>query len=94
MSSAADPSEYPPDEQQPKEIFFKEINFSPDLTIRMDYQVNRENIKIPVFTNKIHVFQGKRVETSDYGTLLGLIIGLGQLNCSQITFKRYLNKNG
>ena len=56
MSSAADPSEYPPDEQQPKEIFFKEINFSPDLTIRMDYQVNRENIKIPVFTNKIHVF--------------------------------------
>ena len=40
MSSAADPSEYPQDEQQPKEIFFKEINFSPDLTIRMDYQVN------------------------------------------------------
>jgi len=39
MSSAADPSEYPADEQQPKEIFFKEINFSPDLTIRMDYQV-------------------------------------------------------
>ena len=92
MSSAADPSEYPPDEQQPKEIFFKEINFSPDLTIRMDYQVNnpRKNIEL-VFTC---MSQGKRVETSDYGTLLGLIIGLGQLNCSQITFKRYLNKNG
>ena len=92
MSSAADPSEYPPDEQQPKEIFFKEINFSPDLTIRMDYQVNnpRNNV-VQVFT---FMSQGKRVETSDYGTLLGLIIGLGQLNCSQITFKRYLNKNG
>ena len=92
MSSAADPSEYPPDEQQPKEIFFKEINFSPDLTIRMDYQVNspRQNVVL-VFT---FMSQGKRVETSDYGTLLGLIIGLGQLNCSQITFKRYLNKNG
>ena len=46
MSSAADPSEYPPDEQQPKEIFFKEINFSPDLTIRMDYQVNNPRKKI------------------------------------------------
>ena len=92
MSSAADPSEYPPDEQQPKEIFFKEINFSPDLTIRMDYQVNnpRKNVVL-VLT---FIYQGKRVETSDYGTLLGLIIGLGQLNCSQITFKRYLNKNG
>ena len=91
MSSAADPSEYPPDEQQPKEIFFKEINFSPDLTIRMDYQVNNPK------KNRTGVYfmsQGKRVETSDYGTLLGLIIGLGQLNCSQITFKRYLNKNG
>jgi len=40
MSSAADSSEYPSEDQQPKEIFFKEINFSPDLTIRMDYLVN------------------------------------------------------
>jgi len=57
MSSAADPSEYPPDEQQPKEIFFKEINFSPDLTIRMDYQVNCENIKILMFTNNLQAIK-------------------------------------
>ena len=100
MSSAADPSEYPQDEQQPKEIFFKEINFSPDLTIRMDYQVNyprKNGVPYDSCCMKVvltFMFQGKRVETSDYGTLLGLIIGLGQLNCSQITFKRYLNKNG
>jgi len=61
---------------EPKpEIFFKEVNFSPDLSIRIDYQ-------------------GKRVETSEYGTILGLLIGLGQLNCSQVTLKRYLNRNG
>ena len=57
MSSAADPSEYPSDEQQPKEIFFKEINFSPDLTIRMDYQVNCENIKILMFTNNLQAIK-------------------------------------
>jgi len=39
-------------------------------------------------------YQGKRVETSEYGTILGLLIGLGQLNCSQVTLKRYLNRNG
>lgn len=61
--------------QEKQEIFFKEVNFAPDLSIRIDYQ-------------------GKRVETSEYGTVLGLLIGLGQLNCSQVCLKRYSNRNG
>lgn len=55
-------------------IFFRQIIFSPDVPIRLDYQ-------------------GKRVEMS-HGPLAGLLMGLGQLQCSEIRLKKIYNRQG
>lgn len=55
-------------------IFFRQVIFSPDVPIRLDYQ-------------------GKRVELS-HGPLAGLLMGLGQLQCSEIRLKRIYNRQG
>lgn len=49
-------------------VYFRNVVFSPDVPIRLDYQ-------------------GKRVELS-HGPLAGLLMGLGQLQCSEIRLKR------
>ena len=41
--SSHDPSGAPTTDNSPKEIFFKEINFSPDLSVRIDYQVEMKH---------------------------------------------------
>lgn len=55
-------------------IFFRQIIFSPDVPIRLDYQ-------------------GKRVELS-HGPLAGLLMGLGQLQCSEIRLKKISYRHG
>jgi autophagy-related protein 2 len=55
-------------------IFFRQIIFSPDVPIRLDYQ-------------------GKRVELS-HGPLAGLLMGLGQLQCSEISLKKISYRHG
>lgn len=55
-------------------IFFRQIIFSPDVPIRLDYQ-------------------GKRVELS-HGPLAGLLMGLGQLQCSEIRLKKINYRHG
>jgi len=55
-------------------IFFRQVIFSPDVPIRLDYQ-------------------GKRVELS-HGPLAGLLMGLGQLQCSEIRLKKIYNRQG
>lgn len=55
-------------------IFFRQIIFSPDVPIRLDYQ-------------------GKRVELS-HGPLAGLLMGLGQLQCSEICLKKISYRHG
>lgn len=55
-------------------IFFRQIIFSPDVPIRLDYQ-------------------GKRVELS-HGPLAGLLMGLGQLQCSEIRLKKISYRSG
>lgn len=55
-------------------IFFRQVIFSPDVPIRLDYQ-------------------GKRVELS-HGPLAGLLMGLGQLQCSEIRLKRINYRHG
>jgi autophagy-related protein 2 len=61
-----------PDSASP--IFFRQVIFSPDVPIRLDYQ-------------------GKRVELS-HGPLAGLLMGLGQLQCSEIRLKRISYRHG
>ncbi|XP_037072369.1 LOW QUALITY PROTEIN: autophagy-related protein 2 homolog A-like [Pollicipes pollicipes] len=39
-------------------------------------------------------YQGKRVDIGQFGPLIGLLIGLGQLNCSEIRLKRISHKSG
>ena len=39
-------------------------------------------------------YQGKRVDIGQFGPVIGLIIGLGQLNCSEIRLKRISHKSG
>lgn len=55
-------------------IYFRNIVFSPDVPIRLDYN-------------------GKRVELS-HGPLAGLLMGLGQLECSELTLRRITHKHG
>lgn len=55
-------------------IYFRQIIFSPDVPIRLDYQ-------------------GKRVELS-HGPLAGLLMGLGQLQCSEICLKKISYRHG
>ncbi|KAF0312785.1 Autophagy-related protein 2 A [Amphibalanus amphitrite] len=39
-------------------------------------------------------YQGKRVDIGQFGPVIGLIIGLGQLSCSEIRLKRISHKSG
>ncbi|XP_058813814.1 autophagy-related protein 2 homolog B [Topomyia yanbarensis] len=55
-------------------IYFRNIIFSPDVPIRIDYH-------------------GKRVELS-HGPLAGLLMGLGQLQCSEIRLKKISHRHG
>ncbi|XP_071454260.1 autophagy-related protein 2 homolog A [Hetaerina americana] len=55
-------------------IFFRNLIFSPDVPIRLDYH-------------------GKRVDMT-HGPLAGLLMGLGQLNCSEIRLKRLSYRHG
>lgn len=55
-------------------IYFRNIIFSPEVLITLDYQ-------------------GKRVQMS-HGPLTGLIMGLGQLQCSQIRLRRIHHRHG
>nr|XP_004226712.2 autophagy-related protein 2 homolog B-like [Ciona intestinalis] len=55
-------------------LFFREIIFSPEVPIRLDYH-------------------GKHIDT-DQGTLAGLLMGLGQLNCSQLKLKKIIHRHG
>ena len=55
-------------------IYFRNIIFSPDVPINIDYV-------------------GKRVELS-HGPLAGLLMGLGQLQCSQIVLKKIQYRHG
>lgn len=66
------PSEPAPDSSTP--IFFRQIIFGPDVSIRLDYH-------------------GKRVEMS-HGPVAGLIMGLGQLLCSEIRLKKISYRHG
>ncbi|XP_033110504.1 autophagy-related protein 2 homolog A-like [Anneissia japonica] len=55
-------------------IYFRSLEFSPAVPIRLDYQ-------------------GKRV-TMEQGTFIGLLVGLAQLNCSELTLKRIHYRHG
>lgn len=66
------PSEPPADSSPP--IYFRQIIFSPDVPIRVDYQ-------------------GKRLEMS-HGPVAGLLMGLGQLQCSEIRLKKISYRHG
>jgi len=57
------------------EIFFKELVFTPEVPVRIDYH-------------------GKRVVRVEQGTVAGLLMGLGQLNNSQITLRRIHYRRG
>uniref|UniRef100_H2ZNI3 Autophagy-related protein 2 n=1 Tax=Ciona savignyi TaxID=51511 RepID=H2ZNI3_CIOSA len=57
-----------------KPLFFREIIFSPEVPIRLDYH-------------------GKHIDT-DQGTMAGLLMGLGQLNCSQLKLKKIVHRHG
>jgi autophagy-related protein 2 len=75
--TSKDPSEKPSRESHSDSsspIFFTNVVFSPDVSIRVDYQ-------------------GKRVELS-HGPLAGLLMGLGQLQCSEIRLKRISYRHG
>lgn len=66
------PTEPAPDSSTP--VFFRQIIFSPEVPIRLDYQ-------------------GKRVELS-HGPVAGLLMGLGQLQFSEIRLKRISYRHG
>lgn len=53
---------------------FRNVIFSPEVPIRLDYH-------------------GKRVDMS-HGSFPGLLMGLGQLNCSELTLKRISYRHG
>ncbi|XP_072387744.1 autophagy-related protein 2 homolog A isoform X1 [Diabrotica undecimpunctata] len=55
-------------------IFFRNLIFSPEVPIRLDYH-------------------GKRVDMT-HGSLPGLLMGLGQLNCSELRLKRVTYRHG
>lgn len=61
-------------EETPPPIYFRNVLFSPEVLIRLDYQ-------------------GKHVDMS-HGPLAGLLMGLGQLNCSEIRLKRLSHRHG
>ncbi|CAH2011940.1 unnamed protein product [Acanthoscelides obtectus] len=55
-------------------VYFRNVVFSPDVLIRLDYH-------------------GKRVDMT-HGSLPGLLMGLGQLNCSELRLKRINYRHG
>ncbi|CAL8111003.1 unnamed protein product [Orchesella dallaii] len=55
-------------------VYFRQVIFSPDVPIRLDYQ-------------------GKRVDMT-HGPIAGLLMGLAQLNCSEIRLKRINHRYG
>ncbi|KAK4884514.1 hypothetical protein RN001_000785 [Aquatica leii] len=55
-------------------VYFRNVIFSPEVPIRLDYQ-------------------GKRVDMT-HGPLPGLLMGLGQLNCSELRLKRLSHRHG
>lgn len=55
-------------------IYFRNVIFSPDVPIRIDYH-------------------GKRMELS-HGSIAGLLMGLGQLQCSEIRLKKISYRHG
>ncbi|KAB0799030.1 hypothetical protein PPYR_06910 [Photinus pyralis] len=55
-------------------VYFRNVIFSPEVPIRLDYQ-------------------GKRVDMT-HGPLPGLLMGLGQLNCSELKLKRLSHRHG
>ncbi|XP_039964190.1 autophagy-related protein 2 homolog A [Bactrocera tryoni] len=55
-------------------IYFREVIFGPDVSIRFDYH-------------------GRRVELSR-GPIAGLLMGLGQLQCSEIKLKKIIYRRG
>lgn len=61
-------------EESPPPIYFRNVLFSPEVPIRLDYQ-------------------GKHVDMS-HGPLAGLLMGLGQLNCSELRLKRLSHRHG
>ncbi|KAL3285630.1 hypothetical protein HHI36_000162 [Cryptolaemus montrouzieri] len=59
-------------------VYFRNVVFGPDVPIKIDYQ-------------------GKRVELADgslASLLIGLVMGLGQLNCSELRLKRISYRHG
>lgn len=64
----------PPPEEIPPPIYFRNVLFSPEVPIRLDYQ-------------------GKHVDMT-HGPLAGLLMGLGQLNCSELRLKRLSHRHG
>lgn len=55
-------------------VYFREVIFTPDVSIRFDYH-------------------GRRVELSK-GPIAGLLMGLGQLQCSEIILRKIVYKRG
>ncbi|XP_055847231.1 autophagy-related protein 2 homolog A [Episyrphus balteatus] len=55
-------------------IYFREVIFSPEVNIRLDYH-------------------GRRIELSR-GPIVGFLMGLGQLQCSEIKLKKIIYKHG
>lgn len=60
--------------EDPPPIYFRNVLFSPEVPIRLDYQ-------------------GKHVDMT-HGPLAGLLMGLGQLNCSELRLKRLSHRHG
>lgn len=63
-----------PEESNDFPIYFKEIIFSPEVIIRLDYH-------------------GRRIELSR-GPIAGLVMGLGQLQCSEFRLKKIYHREG
>lgn len=61
-----------PEESNDFPIYFKEIIFSPEVIIRLDYH-------------------GRRIELSR-GPIAGLVMGLGQLQCSEFRLKKIYHR--
>lgn len=61
-----------PESNRRAPIYFREVIFSPEVTIRLDYH-------------------GRRIEMSR-GPVAGLLMGLGQLQCSEIKLKKIIHK--
>ncbi|KAK5648479.1 hypothetical protein RI129_003371 [Pyrocoelia pectoralis] len=68
------PKAVPTSNEESPPVYFRNVIFSPEVPIRLDYQ-------------------GKRVDMT-HGPLPGLLMGLGQLNCSELKLKRLSHRHG